>query len=210
VGRLVLRSNLTKAVPKSKSVESLDETSAKKDEDSPKPSDGHLPQSLPGILNGIGVLEKQHKQLLSAFNALLHLDTVTSPTRAMSPNSDWVGIRFPNRVGTARRALSTATMSDESIQWFDADDGPEEYVIEEPEVELEAEVAEPQVSPSDQESSDSGLDEKRYETPEPPEAVEEEVPIKRRTHLPAPVTGEEMSLLSVLRKNVGKATGFPY
>jgi hypothetical protein len=122
----------------------------------------------------------------------------------MSPTGDWVGIRFPSRTGTVRRALSTTTTSDDSIQWFDADDGPEEYVIEEPEVELEAETAERQVA-SDQES-DFGMDEERCETLEPSEATEERIPIKRRTHLPAPLTGDEMSLLSVLRKNVGKAS----
>jgi oxysterol-binding protein-related protein 3/6/7 len=191
-------------VHKTKSSENLDEETAKKDEDSPEPSDDRLPESLLGVLSGLGILEKQHKQLKSSFNALLHLDTVTSPTRAMSPINDWVGIRYPSRAGTVRRALSTATTSDDSIQWFDADDGPEEYVIEEPEAELEAEIVEPQAFASDQES-DSGLDEKRYETPEPSEAVEKKVPIRRRTRLPAPVTGDEMSLLNVLRKNVGKA-----
>jgi oxysterol-binding protein-related protein 3/6/7 len=200
----VRRSILTKTVHKTKSSENLDEETAKKDEDSPGPSDDRLPESLFGVLSGLGTLEKQHKQLMSSFNALLHLDTVTSPTRAMSPTGDWIGIRYPSRAGTIRRALSTATASDDSIQWFDADDGPEEYVIEEPDGELEAEIVEPQALASDQES-DSGLDEKRYGTPDSSETVEKKVPVRRRTHLPAPVMGDEMSLLNILRKNVGKA-----
>jgi oxysterol-binding protein-related protein 3/6/7 len=92
--------------------------------------------------------------------------------------------------------MSTGTTSDESIQWFDADDGPEEYVIEEPEP-AEAPMA------SDVES----VDEEGYESPALSGAEESKLfkpPVRRRTHLPAPITGDEMSLLSVLRKNVGK------
>jgi oxysterol-binding protein-related protein 3/6/7 len=90
--------------------------------------------------------------------------------------------------------MSTGTASDESIQWFDADDGPEEYVIEEPEMD------EPVEAPTTS-------DEEGYETPDLSRAEESKPvkpPVRRRTHLPAPVTGDEMSLLSVLRKNVGK------
>ena len=95
--------------------------------------------------------------------------------------------------------MSVGTTSDESVQWFDADDGPEEYVIEEP----EAEVEEGRV----QVLSDSESEEDKP----PPESTQEgeqpvpvKPPIKRRTRLPAPLTGDELSLLGVLRKNVGK------
>lgn len=98
--------------------------------------------------------------------------------------------------------MSTGTISDEDVQWFDADDAPEEYVIEEPEV--EDALLEPQIMDDTESGDDRG-----YETPAPATEGEEEVkrakkPVKRRTHLPAPIAGDEMSLLNVLRKNVGK------
>lgn len=93
--------------------------------------------------------------------------------------------------------MSTGTVSDESMEWFDADDGPEEYVIEEPE-HVEAPMT------SDVES----VDEEGYESPAASAAEQSskpfKPPVRRRTHLPAPITGDEMSLLNVLRKNVGK------
>lgn len=103
-------------------------------------------------------------------------------------------LRANSRLG-GRRTMSIETTSEGSLQWFDASDGPEEYVID------EAEVAEPVVV-TDHESDSE--EEKGYETPG---AENEEVvrpPVKRRTHLPARDFGDEMSLLNVLRKNVGK------
>lgn len=183
---------------KAKSTENLHDTSLKHEEASPKSSSDHIPKNIAGVLSGLGTLQQQHAQLVSAFNALLHLDSVTNPTRAMSPNH----VRYPSRAGTVRRALSTGTTSDESMQWFDADDGPEEYMIEEPEAEMEAEE-EPLSLPSDQET-DSGIDEKEHGTPEPVTEAEKAAPVRRRTRLPAPAMADEMSLLNVLRKNVGK------
>lgn len=187
---------------KAKSTENLHDIPAKAEDESPKTSGDHFPRSLVGVVNGIGSLEKQHKQLVSAFNALLHLDTVLNPTRAMSPTQgDWIGIRYPSRAGTARRTMSTGTMSDESVQWFDADDGPEEYLIEDPEPEMEAEEVVPQALSSGQDS-DSDVDEQKQQSFVSLE--EKPTPVKRRTRLPAPAVGDEMSLLNVLRKNVGK------
>lgn len=190
--------------PKGKE-ESEDAASTKSDKHSVNPPEEKFPCTPAGILTGLGSLEKQHKQLITTFNSLLHLDNVASPTRVFSPvmpsTGDWGAIRIPSRANSraTRRAMSTGTVSDDDLQWFDADDGPEEYVIEEPEVD-EHPVA------SDVES----VEDKGYETPEAegteaePEPKPVKPPIRRRTHLPAPITGDEMSLLAVLRKNVGK------
>lgn len=183
--------------------ETEDAASSQGDHHSAHTQEERLPSTPAGVLTGIISLEKQHKQLILTFNSLLHLDNVTSPARVFSPvhptTGEWAGIRLPSRAGSraTRRATSTGTVSDESIQWFDADDGPEEYVIEEPEP-VEAPMT------SDVES----VDEKGYESPAVSGTEEESKHFKplvrRRTHLPASITGDEMSLLNVLRKNVGK------
>ncbi|KAG8754479.1 hypothetical protein FRC14_005023 [Serendipita sp. 396] len=174
--------------------------------------EGHIPPTLQGALQGISSLETQHKQVLTTFQSLLHLDSITSPIRAASPSlpshGEWAGMRVPSRAGTLRRTMSVGTTSDDSLQWFDADDGPEEYVLEEPEAELETDEGK-NIVPSDAESeSEKSHVPGALEAAEPedlvasPQTIRQS--IKRRSCLPAPVTGDEMSLLTVLRKNVGK------
>ncbi|CCA69158.1 related to OSH3-Member of oxysterol-binding protein family [Serendipita indica DSM 11827] len=191
-------------VSKPKPAEEHEDTGSVKSSNKPRESEEHIPQSLPGILTGLARLQRQHTQVVGTFNALLHLDSLTSPVRATSPppvHPEWVSVRVPSRAGTTRRTMSVGTTSDESVQWFDADDGPEEYVLEEPEAENEVEDAKMQIV------SDSETEEDK--PPPPQSSGDEEIvpvkpPIRRRTRLPAPVTGDELSLLGVLRKNVGK------
>lgn len=182
----------------------MDEQEPVKEPEPPKVSDDHIPLTFPGLLAGIDSLQQQHRQLTAAFNALLHLDTATSPARAMSPisplNQEWIGIRVPSRAGTTRRALSVDTMSDESVQWFDADDGPEEYVIEEQEIEAESEGSRA-VSET---SSRAEQQEDEPPVPTPQASVLVKAPVQRRTQLPVPAPSTGMSLISVLKKNVGK------
>jgi hypothetical protein len=184
--------------------------------ETPKMSEERPIPTLESLVTGIHSLESQHRQLVSTFNALLHLDNITSPTmaRAMSPalplHVDFVAVRGPSRAGTARRTMSVGTISDDSVQWFDADDGPEEYVIEEPDAEAEGDKTSQQVTTEPESESeaeegpgDTSTQEVEAEEAEKEKALEKPV-VQRRTELPAIVTGDEMSLLAVLRKNVGK------
>jgi hypothetical protein len=189
-----------------------DQEPTKEEVDPPKLSDDHIPLTFPGLLSGIDTLQQQHRQLTAAFNALLHLDGVTGPARAMSPTSplhqDWIGIRVPSRAGTQRRALSIDTLSDEEVQWFDADDGPEEYLIEEQEQEAGTEPESKVVSEASSEVGQS-IDTKEEEKEEPSVATPQPSaiitkPVQRRRQLPAPAPSTGMSLISVLKKNVGK------
>ncbi|KAF9165251.1 hypothetical protein BGX20_000669 [Mortierella sp. AD010] len=60
-------------------------------------------------------------------------------------------------------------------------------------------------SSDDEVEPEEPVQEEPVETPQStPEGTVDEEPIVRRTALPAPVSGEDISLLSILRKNVGK------
>ena len=95
---------------------------------------------------------------------------------------------------------------DTSVEWFDAIDGPEEFIIP-PEPKDTEDLVVETVDDSDSEGEATGdvLD-SEFTT----SAVEQKkVDVQRRTNLPAPTIENEMSLLSVLKKNIGKVRGEP-
>jgi hypothetical protein len=111
----------------------------------------------------------------------------------------------------SRRSSITTTVSDSVHEWFDALDGPEEFVMD-----LHVEGTEPQsqlltndtrsiVSHQEDSSVDTDIED-NDKSPVggivgPPK---ETSAVVRRTQLPASPAGDEGSLFAILKKNVGK------
>jgi hypothetical protein len=102
--------------------------------------------------------------------------------------------------------------------WYDAPEGGDEFFLDgndtslgskltdtrESDVEEEDEVDEVDEDIGDDDSVESAVEELPASPPQESGVVEPQVAVIRRTRLPAPTSGEEGSLFSVLKKNVGK------
>lgn len=146
-----------------------------------------------------------------------------SPGQRREVSSIHQSIHAPPSGRTSIASAGSGTPS----EWFDArsmvDMGLEEFVLDESPEEPEAEQTptrgggfwglltggseQPQISLDSDSDTDASEDEGEVqhavtaeETPEP----EAEKPIIRRNQLPSPVVGDEGSLFSVFKKNVGK------
>jgi hypothetical protein len=176
------------------------------------------PPTLDTIFSELIILREQHKQLTTCFQALLHLDGVNRPLSPLSATMEeeaeenieqpgnqpspsvsqiFEHHRSPTRASRLSRRTSIGT-TDTSIEWFDAVDGSEEFIIP-PESEDRV-VENGDDSDSEAEATGDGPASEFMESV----VVQKKKEVRRRTKLPAPVTGDEMSLLAVLKKNVGK------
>jgi len=178
------------------------------------------PPALDTVLSELIVLRGQHKQLTACFQSLLHLDGANRPLSPLSATAEeeldesldqvanqpspsvsqiFEHHRSPTRASRLSRRASTGT--DTSIEWFDAVDGPEEFIIPPEPKDAEDQVVENgEDSDSDAEATADDLaSEFMTSTGE-----QKKKQVQRRTILPTPITGDEMSLLAVLKKNVGK------
>ncbi|KAJ3718261.1 oxysterol binding protein [Lentinula raphanica] len=121
----------------------------------------------------------------------------------------------------SKRTSIATTANDSVLEWFDASDGEgiEEFILDDQASPDNGEVPSRIVTSDsqssldhDEESSiDTDIGDMREEPPAIDQALYEEqlkgisqVQVVRRTHLPAPITGDEGSLFAVLKKNVGK------
>lgn len=111
---------------------------------------------------------------------------------------------------SSRHSIATIESGGHSV-WFDAEEGAEEFVLT-AEPSEQASSANTSEGGSDGEASDDSedeIDEALQATPQLTPTKLEAAPqqhrvIIRRTRLPSPMTGDDGSLLAVLRKNVGK------
>lgn len=182
-------------------------------------------------------LKTQHETLLKSLHALSYIETGTNPSTARAspltstaeeedtqtiysqdPHSD---NRFstPIRRRSTRASIAT-TVSDGTVaEWFDAPDGGEEFILEIDEPTPGEEKDEGTLMGSDSTSlyGSSDADEEGiaaellWESEEEAEEIEASAKTKqvaRRTELPSGPIGDEGSLFSVLKKNVGKASVF--
>ena len=106
-----------------------------------------------------------------------------------------------------RSSISVGT--DSGTIWFDAtsgDEGAEEYVVtEEPEEDSSTPAATPKTEKEfgvEQDDISRATDENEDETP----LEDSKLPIDRRTRLPRRTAGDEGSLFTVLKKNVGQVS----
>ncbi|KAG9099904.1 hypothetical protein FS749_000091 [Ceratobasidium sp. UAMH 11750] len=171
------------------------------------------------LTSTVAALRTQHGALVS----LMEIRSATPTMRAMSPllgAPDLSRARSTASVMSTRRH-SMATLASEitSSVWYDASEGGDEFFLdgndtfhaseatdtrhsdleeEEEEEEVEEEIAD------DGESSVESAADEPIAPSQASGAVKPEVAVVRRTRLPAPTSGEEGSLFSVLKKNVGK------
>lgn len=179
------------------------------------------PPTLDTILSELLVLREQHRQLAAYFQALLHPDGATRPLSPLSATTEeeaedslnqivnqpspsvsqvFEHHRSLTRASRLSRRTSIGT-TDTNIEWFDAVDGPEEFIIHSEPKDTEDRV----VETADDSDSEGEATRDAFASEFMTSAGEQRKKlIQRRTNLPAPTTADEMSLLGVLRKNVGK------
>ncbi|KEP54600.1 animal oxysterol-binding family 3 protein [Rhizoctonia solani 123E] len=167
------------------------------------------------LTSTIHTLRTQH----TALTTLLETRSITPvPARAMSPHLgtgvDLSRSRSVSGMSTRRQSTTSEVTSQ---MWFDASDGADEFFLDEDENENEGGVVDAvgekhsDVEEEDEDEVEVVDGESSEDEPEvvpapesAPVAVVPSTEIVRRTRLPAPNTGEEGSLFSVLKKNVGK------
>ncbi|EGN95002.1 hypothetical protein SERLA73DRAFT_113704 [Serpula lacrymans var. lacrymans S7.3] len=185
-----------------------------------------LPHSpLQRVYEVLGSLKSQHAALLKSLQPLHLSDTTPTTARGSPLPSTAEVVEEPtsySRLSTpltrlSQRASCATSLSDGTpIEWFDAQDGGEEFFLEDmtPEEERNGPVLQ---SDSSLQDSDSSEDTHEEEIMTPQQSGEMDPSIKarevvRRTHLPSGPVGDEGSLFSMLKKNVGKdlsAIAFP-
>jgi len=183
--------------------------------DSVRPS---VTENIQRIRSVFDTLKSQHSTLLKAMQTSLP-DIVAqslSPTAEEEEDADY---RTPRSLTPrTRRSLrdSVATsFSDSLLEWFDATDGPEEFVME-PVQDVPDSVgllATDIQSSSDNSSVDTNIDDLDSQAAPAPEVVTTSsgnFKVVRRTQLPVPSCSDEGSLFTILKKNVGKVSVFCY
>ncbi|KAG8932424.1 hypothetical protein FRC02_001160 [Tulasnella sp. 418] len=169
--------------------------------------------SLERLASIISTLRSQHSTLLSALESSVNTRTASPLLRTNEEMSQYMS--------PASRRHSIATLGSGGSIWFDADDGAEEFILEEPistesNTNVTTEESEDD-NVQDEASSDEEAEVNQLlpgaETPTPSSGEAKQLDfnsltksrvIIRRTKLPAPTSGDDGSLLAVLRKNVGK------
>ncbi|TBU64886.1 Oxysterol-binding protein-domain-containing protein [Dichomitus squalens] len=188
----------------------------------PSPPQAEL---LSRISTAVGQLKNQHSALTKTFQTYPGtIDTTSFSNLASSPlpitteEDDEVHTPSTATGGKNRQSLFSSHSGDGSV-WFDAPeyDGPEEYILD---------ITPPEESQDKVFTTDSRLTERTDMTDmtdvtdagsstgaetdseseaEPPKpAAEEHAVVQRRTALPSGPVGDEGSLFTVLKKNVGK------
>jgi oxysterol-binding protein-related protein 3/6/7 len=171
-------------------------------------------------------LKTQHETLVKSLHALSNIDTGPPPSARASPlpstaEEEEGDYQFNGRFGTPSMRKSTrtsiaTTFSDgtTSREWFDALDGGEEFFLEpeptpiEEKVQLEVELFEGSRSSlgdaEEQEDIYAAQKQDKGEVVVDMDPVEKAQHVARRTELPSGPIGDEGSLFTVLKKNVGK------
>lgn len=178
------------------------------------------------VHDAVETLKTQHAALLKSIHSLALLDAAQSmrgsplPITAeeeetTEPLTYSPSASFSTPLSRKRASILTTTTSESTNEWFDADsinDGAEEFILDIPPAQLDSRQPSKIVS----NDSRSSLGRSSVDTDvvgEPSRAPSESstvdpnhgaVQITRRSHLPARPVGDEGSLFTILKKNVGK------
>ncbi|KAJ7071280.1 oxysterol binding protein [Mycena amicta] len=194
---------------------SLDDTENNLPEISDKPA---TPQHLHEILQ---TLKSQHASLVKSIQSLAVLDVSQSirgsplPMTAEEPESHAdvshsPTASFSTPLSRKRTSVLTTTTSESVNEWFDFDgdshDGAEEFILDIPSGQLQS--RQPSNLVGNESTSSLGHSSLDTDIAGEPEKVPSEHSgtsrIARRTRLPSPPVGDEGSLFTILKKNVGK------
>ncbi len=192
-----------------------------------------LQSSYQRVQNALDTLKMQHAALMKLQPVLTHVETASSthgspllPITNEATEEEEQG--FPDRFTdspTLTKRMSIATSGTDSIsEWFDAsegmNEGAQEFVLDVQTFEGSEQPSRMLTISSDSRSSLDHADNSSIDTDiaeeEPParmpsedsepDPVASSLQVVRRTKLPAPPVGDEGSLFSILKKNVGKVS----
>ncbi|KAJ2928928.1 hypothetical protein H1R20_g8334, partial [Candolleomyces eurysporus] len=194
-----------------------------RDEDAPSdPSpNGALCQS---IENSINLLKSQHANLSKVLQASPLSEPNSAVSRVSMPNTVVEEGELPPLKSAsprmayspykhAHRASYATSVSDSTHEWFDAEDGPEEFFVEINDHPTASGILDRQPSQATTLDASSTLgsadDSSSIDTDFGENQVAEVPPVDHgqrvyRTQLPVPCTEDEGSLFAILKKNVGK------
>jgi hypothetical protein len=185
------------------------------------------PENTPSqrVHDALENLKAQHSTLLKSFHSLALLDAAQSmrgsplpitaeEEESASPQTYSPSASFSTPHARKRTSILTTTTSESTNEWFDADsinDGAEEFILDIPPA-LESRHPS-QIMSNDSRSSlgrssaDTDIVGEPSRVPSESGTVDPKdlvVQVTRRTHLPAAPVGDEGSLFTILKKNVGK------
>ncbi|KAJ6604398.1 oxysterol binding protein [Mycena vulgaris] len=176
------------------------------------------------VHDALETLKTQHATLLKSINTLAHLDLGPSlrgsplpitaeeeETTSTSPQTYSPSTSFTTPLARKRASVLTTTTSESTNEWFDADsmnDGAEEFILDIPAAQPDSRHPSKIISNDSRSSlgrSSVDTDIAGEPSRDPSEsATLDPKEIIRRTHLPAAPVGDEGSLFTILKKNVGK------
>ncbi|GLB36356.1 putative pleckstrin homology domain containing protein [Lyophyllum shimeji] len=177
-----------------------------------------LPPSFRRVMSAMETLKAQHASLLTSMQDLADLRQSSGsplPATAEEEDPDHPPLLSTPLSRRSKRASTTTSVSDSVHEWFDALDGPEEFVVDVDGPELPSRLLTNESRSSlGQQAETSSIDtdigedvkvpDQQPITPTSAQLTREALQIKRRTLLPAMPVGDEGSLFAILKKNVGK------
>lgn len=176
------------------------------------------------VQTALQALRYQYSALVKSLPVVTSLDTSLSslhtqslPTTAEEDDDDTDTPSTYQSASQSAKRMSAVSSEDEESMWYDAPDGAEEFVLdpnskdddpEPPSSEADSRLISRTDSSSLSDSESHRLIESQLfadaEQDDSTQYSADDIPVIRRTELPSPVVGDEGSILSVLRKNVGK------
>ncbi|KAK2461755.1 hypothetical protein APHAL10511_006218 [Amanita phalloides] len=160
--------------------------------------------SLPSIQHAMTILNNlkvQHISLTTSLQPFVRLEATYGlrssplPTTAEEESVD---------TPLHSRHNSFATTSDSTIEWYDAPDGPEEYVMCMDEQGHVEHILSSDSRSTYQSEGDSGVDTDIEDDTQEGYGGSGSVHVIRRSELPAAIASDEGSLFTILKNNVGK------
>lgn len=164
------------------------------------------PSPFQRIQEALTTLKEQHTALSRSIHTWTQIDaTIATALPIAEEEEDHRSAKFS--IPTVRRSKRTSgsTSISDLSEWFDAEsglnDGAQEFVVD-------ADTADPsRILPDENKSTTQADDTSSVDTDvevEIPEPTHRALQVDRRTQLPSPAVGDEGSLFSLLKKNVGK------
>ncbi|KIL70627.1 hypothetical protein M378DRAFT_65993 [Amanita muscaria Koide BX008] len=166
-----------------------------------------LPPSIQSATKALRTLKSQHESLLKSLQQVVRAESMYSLRGSPLPvTAEERSISSPIPSSSLRhsRPCSFTTVSDSLNEWYDAPDGPEEFVMQTDEQEhLDHTVS---VDSCGHSMGDSGgdTDTEDHRTVQEGETPSITIQAVRRTELPASSSADEGSLFTILKNNVGK------
>ncbi|THU91620.1 oxysterol binding protein [Dendrothele bispora CBS 962.96] len=171
------------------------------------------------IRTTLDTLIAQHDTLLKSLQGTLdtqghHVSTVPETVEEEDHPSHKSDSQTSSPTLSRNRHSIATTLSESVNEWFDASEGAEEFVLDDAVADAgeQPSYIMTNESPSEHDAESIDTDIESEDIPVSASPADEtqtsshdiSAQVVRRTHLPTPITGDEGSLFTVLKKNVGK------